>query len=1083
MTETAVYAGGADPTTVIAVAAGAAVLFPTIEAVWRRLRNSAESSPPTDVPQEDVRSIFDELEASWDSASTKALDDALGDLADELDPEVAEAKLDAAVKQWCIDRSEGAGNPPSQAQMLKVLRSVVQNAREASYRELFADHYRRLENSVDPSARPRVDNVYIRLRPEIREGAVAGPDDLSSDQAAEQILAHEYLDFRDKTSGDVEVALRQSGNLVILGEPGSGKSTLLRYLAASCAESESTNALLPVFLRLRDYSDGQEMRIPQSAVTFAERDLQSLKMHEDFFDKALSDGRCVVFLDALDEVPVEQRRGVINRVEQLTRSYPGSRFVVTSRIAGYDGAPLDRQIFPRYVAEPMDDAGVEAFIDWRFGVSSERARNLRGVLEANPNIKALVSNQLLMTILNLVHQNADAGLPLNRAKFYERAVEILVEDRDDEGKRIEPDEERQTIHGRLLTETALFLHNENREIIDREELAELGAERLLRYQGKADAPTEEDEARAYEEAESFIERAERRTGLLVEQDPGSGVFRFVHTTFREYLTAADMYRRRRGYLRHREECWEEIKVHLTDPRWREIILLLLGLLRQQYCTYLTEKILAAGNGSQSDRFGLSPYLQLAAGALANQAAMSPGLQFEIIVRLKNLAKSSEGRTVKDAMLSSWTINTFNDDDFKDNDALDALIAIKHMPEQVFLALVDILTFPTTDDNQRTCAAAALKRSGDKGIAKLTAIASDPAGESSARLCAAHAFAYSSESSDRETGIRLLTGIANDSVADTGKRLHAAWSLASLGEKEAARTVLVAIAKDQRMDISTRGRAGYLLERLGLGATETAIATQIAIANDRNVDASERLEAARALERLGEKDLAIDTLVAVVTDPASIASTREVATALLGKDGIAPLTAVATDSLANSGQRMLAAVVLVRLGERETAIKSLVDITTDGTIGHGDRVLAVEMLERLGERETAIRSLVNIIIDGTIDLRDRVFASEVLGLCGQHGIFALTTIATHSDVSTSSRLMAAIALGRLGETSKAIPTLTAIATNQVVDYRARMDAALELGALGEMDRAETVLQTIADDLLLPDDIRRDARQAMRKLNAE
>ena len=211
-------------------------------------------------------------------------------------------------------------------------------------------------------------------------------------------------------------------------------------------------------------------------------------------------------------------------------------------------------------------------------------------------------------------------------------MDFLID--DDASRESNPDWHH--LHKMLLTATAFFLHNENRETISRHQLEILTADFLLEGRGKADDPTRADMYQAYCEAEAFIEYAERRTGLLVEQDHGSGMFRFAHATFQEYLAAQDIHARHRNYRRHREGCWEEIKDHLTDPRWREVILLLLGSLDERYCTYLTEKILAAGDETvhQSDGRNLPGHLRLAADALANQAPMSSELQQEIVERLE-----------------------------------------------------------------------------------------------------------------------------------------------------------------------------------------------------------------------------------------------------------------------------------------------------------------------------------------------------------------------------------------------------------------------------------------------------------------
>ena len=395
-----------------------------------------------------------------------------------------------------------------------------------------------------------------------------------------------------------------------------------RYLAANCAESHSESPVVPLFLPLREVAaevaawKGDDSIFAEKAASFSRYKLD-IHIPKEFFNRSLQEGRCLFFLDALDEVPASDRDAVVEKIGDLVEEYSTNRFVVTSRRAGYDDRPLSQTegFFNRYLVQPMEDEDITSFVNSRFDDDPEEAAQAMSILDGNPGIKALAANPLHLAIFNML-QGRSSGLPLNRAEFYKQAVDILIEDKDDAGRRI--DDARLERHENLLTHIARLFHDENRETIGRAELEERAADSLLEYRRKSDNPTRADEDEAFAEAEAFIERAERRTGLLVKEDPGSGVFRFVHTTFREYLTAKDIHNRRRSYSRHREACWDEIKDHLTDARWREVILLLLGSLDDRYCTYLTEKILAAGDEAlQPYEWEIPTHLQLAAEALAN----------------------------------------------------------------------------------------------------------------------------------------------------------------------------------------------------------------------------------------------------------------------------------------------------------------------------------------------------------------------------------------------------------------------------------------------------------------------------------
>ncbi|MDE2786324.1 MAG: NACHT domain-containing protein [Chloroflexota bacterium] len=847
-------------------------------------------------PPEKVTKIFEVFADEVNQRATAALDDALADLMDSPDWDQDKARLDAAVTEWSRNRKEGAGSPLDHAETVQVLMSLIRNLREAKYRELFAEHHREVL-SLDRPDWWRVEDVFIRLQAERREPGEL--TDLESDESGETVHKPEVLDFRGNTPVEVEDTLRKSGNLVILGEPGSGKSILLRFLAASCGESESNEALLPVRLRLRDYADSRKTLIAESAAKFAESDLQ-LKMPKNFFEHALKTGRCLVCLDALDEVPLGERRRIVKNVSQLAGNNSGNRFIVTSRIAGYDELPLNPKTFTRYVVQPMDDDGIRAFIDHLSPDDSERAQSLWDVVDTNAHIKSLVSNPLLMAMLNEVYQDDQEGLPLNRAKLYERVVDFLVEDKDDAGRKI--DDDGHPRHKMLLTAIACSLHNENRETLGREELEELVFNVLLESQGTTESPTRDQRLQIFQEADAFIERAERRTGLLVEAHPGSDVFGFVHSTFREYLTAADIRDRHLPYGLYREECWEEIKNHLTDARWREVILLLLTSFEERYCTYLTKKILVAGdeNFHQPNVSRLPTHLQLAADALANQAPMSPELQQDVVGRQR----------------SHGSMHVF----------VATLGGLKHLPEIVVPELTAIATDPTVDARTREFAALRLAEMGerDTAIPVQTAIAADPAVDTLVRLHAARELANEGE---RDTAILSLTAIAADPTVDyTPDRLDAAQALADMGERDAAKTALAQLAQDTAMPADLRGRAGWLLGQLG--EAQAALKALIDVVEDPAAGAMDKVRATGAIRKLIGKMLALlgDTEMAA-----------------------AQLTSVAYNANAYMEDRIEAVKILNDLGDEAAAKTALQTIADDETVSNANRGNARDALRKLNEQ--------------------------------------------------------------------------------------------------------------------------------------
>ena len=706
----------------------------------------------------------------------------------------------------------------------------------------------------------------------------------------------------------------------------------------------------------------------------------------------------------------------------------------------------------------MEDDNITSFVNSRFDDDPEEAAQAMSILDGYPGIKALAANPLHLAIFNMV-QGRSSGLPLNRAEFYKQAVDTLIEDKDDAGKPI--DDARLEGHENLLTHIARLFHDENRETIGRAELEDRAADCLLEYREKSDNPTRADEDEAFAEAETFIERAERRTGLLVEEHPGSGVFKFVHATFREYLTAKDIYNRRRNYSRHREACWEEIKDHLADARWREVILLLLGSLDDRYCTYLTEKILAAGDEAlpQPRSRELPTHLQLAAEALANRAPMSPGLQKEIVGRLERVVKgktSAVGFFVKPI-------------------AVRTLGAVKHLPELVNPALAAIATDPAVDAVPRVSAAEGLARSGetDTAVAILSAIATDPAVDAETWVSAAEGLARLGET---DTAIAILSAIATDPAVDARTRVSAAEELGRLGETDTAVAMLSAIATDPAIAAGTRVSAAEGIRRLG--ETDTAVAMLSAIATDPAIAAGTRVSAAEGIRRLGEPETAKSTLITIATDPAVDAGARVSAAEWIKRLGEpetakAILSAITADPAVTAGTRVSAAKGIGRLGEPETAVAILSAITTDPAVRASDRVYAAAWLARLGETEKAIARLTAIATDPAVDIEDRRYGLNRLSRLGEDGITELITIAKGPEFAEVGRSHVVDALARVvrqpeqsGNSEAAKAALAQLAQDDTVSADVRSRAAWQLGRLGEVQAAIASLTDLVKDPAAP-----------------
>ena len=404
-------------------------------------------------------------------------------------------------------------------------------------------------------------------------------------------------------------AVKANSYSVILGAPGAGKTTLLRYLALHFATAKRDDqetviggeakedlgkTLLPIFFRIADYAEKLKQ---QPNLTLTEYLRQFYRQWEAHFqtqrkmgtegatfllDAAMSEGKCLILLDGLDEVfDQESRRQIVESINQFVNDFSNNKYVITSRIAGYRDVQLSSR-FAEYMIEDMSSEKVEQFLHrWCRTVEkaqqpdaneeqierkgNEQAANILNAIQENEGVKRLTANPLLLTILALIHRNGER-LPNRRVRLYELAVQTLIEDWQLSKKL--PDAPkvvlRETEVVELLAPLAYWMHEEKPSgLVTETEVQEQLATKMAELN---DAEPESDLVR--QAVGEFLRKVRETTGLFVERAPG--VYGFMHLTFEEYFAAR--------YIADNDQSkiQELIQQHLHEPRWNEPILLSLG---------------------------------------------------------------------------------------------------------------------------------------------------------------------------------------------------------------------------------------------------------------------------------------------------------------------------------------------------------------------------------------------------------------------------------------------------------------------------------------------------------------------------
>ncbi|MEM6456766.1 MAG: metallophosphoesterase, partial [Acidobacteriota bacterium] len=373
--------------------------------------------------------------------------------------------------------------------------------------------------------------------------------------------------------------------MVVLGDPGSGKTTLTKYVAALVAGDHAIDGLdvdtnlLPLLLPFREFVNAAEngqLSLVDFLVHQARETLQ-MRVDETFFDDALDTGNAVVLLDGLDEVGSEgAREAAVQKVRAFLGQHPRVPALVTSRIAGYDRAPLPKD-YDELRLEPFDDDTLQHFVRiWYTSQedrADERARkiaDLQAALQIRPRVRELARNPLLATLIALVHRY-EATLPGERAALYDKVVETLLKTWPAQAGRSFPELDADLQRAEL--ETLALQLQEGREARRKETkgkdegivlaraalIDQLFRNLRVRMSGREDESLRGMIAR-------WVDYLVEGTGVLVEQTPG--VFAFFHLSLLEYLAACALLRDKRAAQR--------IGEHFHLQTWRETCLLAIG---------------------------------------------------------------------------------------------------------------------------------------------------------------------------------------------------------------------------------------------------------------------------------------------------------------------------------------------------------------------------------------------------------------------------------------------------------------------------------------------------------------------------
>ncbi len=271
---------------------------------------------------------------------------------------------------------------------------------------------------------------------------------------------------------------------------------------------------------------------------------KSLVVPEGWSQRVLQEGRAVILLDGLDEVPLMMRSAMAKWMNDQINTYPKSVFILTSRPKAYERQQKGDDRLDGLMAfwvQEFDDGQRRDFIDrWYrcqevfvrrredeavYQLAQTEADDLYAQINGRQELKDMAKNPLLLTMMATFHRRFNgANLPRQRVKLYQEICNLQLQDRPGDRERKLETVLLNCDAQAILQPLALEMMKRQCRLLDRKiVLSTLQA--VIEEKGENI------------DAEEFLEQLTTVGELLIRQEDE---YEFSHLSFQEYLAAMEI---------------------------------------------------------------------------------------------------------------------------------------------------------------------------------------------------------------------------------------------------------------------------------------------------------------------------------------------------------------------------------------------------------------------------------------------------------------------------------------------------------------------------------------------------------------
>jgi len=360
----------------------------------------------------------------------------------------------------------------------------------------------------------------------------------------------------------LEVA-KKHNRLMILGKPGSGKTTFLKHLAIACCNSTFKSEKIPILIELSSLKDANKFNIFNEI----HEKFKIFTWTEETTNKILQQGRFLILLDGLDEVPSENRKELKKQIEEFSANNSNNHFIITCRLQIPEN---NLKYFTDVEIADFNDEQIQTFAENWFQ-NKVITNKLLEELNKNERIKELAVTPILLTLICVVFDNdiTKKDLPPKRSQLYQRGINLLLKEWDDK-RDIQRDAVSEIYRDLSIENKQKLLYYLANSAFNQNQYPVFEETYILKYIAEYLPKLKENILiQAIQgESKNILTDIEVQHGLLIKRAQridSEGIYSFSHLTFQEYFTAK--------YIVENQQIEQLVKEYLTDTRWREVFLL------------------------------------------------------------------------------------------------------------------------------------------------------------------------------------------------------------------------------------------------------------------------------------------------------------------------------------------------------------------------------------------------------------------------------------------------------------------------------------------------------------------------------